>query len=258
MATKNENKDGVKAPKAVKATKESVAVQSVKALQAVTKALQGIDDSIATINALPTIVKDMQNDLTLGFEAFEVELEEKKATKVAEMEATILAKDGEIAQKEVKIASLDLFYQEKEAELRKQLARTKEEAEYDNKIAIRESKITTAKEIANRYDYVVIPGYDFEVLAVAKNSNEQAIADAVKKAETAAEIGYNAEVTNIKNANALEVKDLQGKLEAALDKVNRLSEEVAYLKNEIKEARETTAKTIQSLKSDVTVNNNGK
>ena len=258
MATKNENKDGVKAPKAVKATKESVAVQSVKALQAVTKALQGIDGTIATINALPTIVENMQNDLTLGFEAFEVELEEKKAAKIAEMEATILEKDSEIVQREVKLNSLALFYQEKEAELSKQLIRTKEEAEYDNKIAIRESRIATAKEIAHRHGHVVIPTSDFEVLESAKNSNEQAIVDAVKKAETAAKIGYNAEVANIKNANALEVKDLQGKLEAALDKVNRLSEEVSYLKNEIKEARETTARTIQSLKSDVTVNNNGK
>lgn len=258
MATKNENKDGVKAPKTVKVTKESVAVQSVKALQAVTKALQGIDDTIATINALPTIVENIQNDLTLGFEAFEVELEEKKAAKIAEMEAIILAKDSEIAQREVKVDSLDAFYQEKDAELRKQLARTKEEAEYENKIAVRESKILTAKEIAYRHGYVVIPTSDFEVLEAAKNSNEQAIVDAVKKAETAAKISYNSEVANIKNANALEVKDLQGKLEAALDKANRLTEEVAYLKNEIKEARESSAKTIMALKSDVTVNNNGK
>lgn len=258
MATKNENKDGVKAPKTVKASKESVAVQSVKALQAVTKALQGIDDTIATINALPTIVENMQNDLTLGFEAFEVELEEKKAAKIAEMEADIAAKNEEIVSKNLSIDSLRTFYSEKEAELRKQLARTKEEVEYDNKIAIRESKIVTAKNIANSYDHVVIPSSEHILLNAAKDANDQEIADAVKKAETTARISYNAEVANIKNSNALTVKDLEGKLEAAVDKANRLAEEVAYLKNEIKEARETTAKTIQSLKSDVTVNNSGK
>ena len=222
------------AAKAPRAKKEIVAgsdnVQLI-ALQLRKKQLEIRERELAISNEandLMLAIKNFDEDLNFGLKEKELQMEENKRA----LDVSFDEYSAEVAEQK---SALDKSLEDYKLQLENtklQLSRDLEAVQYDNNIAVRDNKLTTAETIAKAYNKIVV-GKDDYTNAVTELAALKTDYDANLKAEVAKTT--NAISSNIKATYETQLSEAKMEQRIIAEKAKMLEEKIAELSLTIKE-----------------------
>lgn len=240
---------------AAKKQTQSIAVQSIAAINKAENILANMAKFNAEFVKAIDNVETLKSDLDLGFKQYEVEMEEKKAKLVSDYEAKSEALGVDFTAKEASFKAQLEAITSSIVVAKADAERKKEELTYELNKHVERENLEAAQSIAWKFDKDVVSA-DLvdslrEELALAKESVKKAVEEAEDKVNASKHIAISAIERDAKAAKAL----LEGKLESALERANRAEESVKYLQGRLDLVPQQIADAVKAAKADIAFNN---